>query len=77
MVVSEASGSSGGSGYMFGGIFLGAVLAVLGFIGWRQWNRRNAMKGGYGGYSYTVSFFLNSLFIRFSRMIARLLFNLR
>lgn len=53
VVVSEASGSSGGSGYMFGGIFLGAVLAVLGFIGWRQWNRRNAMKGGYGGYSYT------------------------
>ncbi|CAG5114233.1 Oidioi.mRNA.OKI2018_I69.chr2.g8296.t1.cds [Oikopleura dioica] len=45
-------GSSGGPGFMFGGVFLGAVLAVLGFIGWRQWNRRNSMKGGYG-YSYT------------------------
>jgi len=59
---------------MFGGIFLGAVLAILGFIGWRQWNRRNSMKGGYGGYSYTVCIPEKFGFIRSFRTIVRLLF---
>lgn len=53
VIVEELSIKSGSkAGMMFGGVFLGVILAAIGFMGWRQWNRGTAMRGGYG-YSYT------------------------